>query len=559
MKLSTVTFGAIGEAGELGAERGQAKDRIALSSIVAAIFLIWLSVTADTYVFFRDYPFMTFYIPGFVITAIFIYFHILRTNRVVIIRRYCAMFMDFFSLTVMIVVGGEIMALLFAVMIRVTMGYGLRYGPRYLVAATLMALSSLAAMALLTTYWRDQPFVMLAFALMTLIVPSYAAALLKRVDEAREAAQTASLQKSRFLAQASHDLRQPVHAIGLFLATLRQTSLSTPQAIIVDRIERAQQGVGRLFRSLLDISALDSGAVTPKVEMIPVQRLLGELEHQNAAMADWTKTDIVFVQSGTTIASDPALLATMMQNLVSNALKYAPGRKVLVGCRRRGKTLSIMVADTGDGIEPAHIPRLKDDFYQVRRLGAPDIQGVGLGLGIVERLAALMGLTLEIRSRVGHGTLVAIHGLPLGASTDEPGVIVQAKPPSQPLAGLRVLLIEDDADVREATVELLESWGCVVEAHASCPVEPQPCDLIVADFDIGGGVTGADAIAHVRRTTTSPVPAIVMTGHDSRRVKSLIDADIPVLTKPVRPPELRALVNSARLASTTVALKAPLV
>jgi CheY-like chemotaxis protein/anti-sigma regulatory factor (Ser/Thr protein kinase) len=287
--------------------------------------------------------------------------------------------------------------------------------------------------------------------------------------------------------------------------------------------------------------------VTPKIEPIPVRRLFNGLEQQNAAMAAWTKTDVAFVGSNAMILSDPALLATMVQNLVSNALKYASGRKVLVGCRKCGRTLSIMVVDTGDGIEPVHLPRLKEDFYQVRKLGAPDIQGVGLGLGIVDRLAGLMGLTLEIRSRVGHGTFVAIHGFPLEASADEPSIQSAPTPLAQPLAGLRILLIEDDADVREATVELLESWGCVVEAHAGCPAEPAICDLIVADFDIGGGVTGADAIALVRRATNRRVPAIVMTGHDNERVQSRLDADIPVVIKPVRPSELRSLINAARL------------
>jgi signal transduction histidine kinase/CheY-like chemotaxis protein len=550
MNLQRMSFGVIGDVGELGAERGQAKDRIAVSFTVLFGMAIWFLVSSSLTIS----TVALVYIPTFVIFSVLLYLHIVRSGRVVIPRRYLAMAMDYMAITMMIALGGEIFILLFAMLIRITLGYGLRYGPRYLVTATVMALISISVITLVTPYWREQPLMVGTFALTTLIVPTYAMALLRRVDEARQAAQTASLQKSRFLAQASHDLRQPVHAIGLFIESLRRMSLSAAQTSVVDRIDRSLQGVARLFRSLLDISTLDSGTITPKTEPVGMAQFFAELEQQNTAMAAWTGTTLVFVPSSRTVLCDAALLTTMVQNLISNALKYAPGRTVLVGCRRRGCTLSLHVVDRGEGVEAHHLPHLTEDFYQVRKLGAPDVQGVGLGLAIVNRLALMMGLTLDIRSRIGRGTSVAIHGLALSDATARHP---ETRPPAisdGPLSGVKVMLIEDDGDVLEATSELLASWGCVVDAHRILPEASQPCDMIIVDFDIGHGMTGADCIALLRERAGRSIPAIMMTGHDETRVRTILaDDSTPILKKPVRAAELRSLMVATRLGAVSLA------
>ncbi len=469
-------------------------------------------------------------------------------------RRLLAMVLDYGSLAFTISLGGQAMLPLFAVIIWVTVGNGLRYGSRYLMVATVMALVTIAVITGFTPYWRDHPDLVLTFTLTVLIVPAYALSLLSAAQASRRAALEATLAKSRFLAQASHDLRQPVHAIGLFLSSLRQTSLDANQRVVVERIDRALQSVAGLFRSLLDISTLDSGTVSPKLEAVPLNELFRELAVQNGEGAAWRETELHFAPTRAVVTADRTLLLTMVQNLISNALKYAPGQPVLVGCRRRGGKISIAVYDRGPGIDAEHIPFLREEFYRVRPVGGPDTQGVGLGLSIVDRMAGIMGFSLRIASRPGRGTMVAIDDIPRApaARQGKPSRAMGLRPaPQTPLTGLRVLLIEDDIDVLEATRTLLASWGCDVTASAHVPDGDWQCDMVIADFDIGGGVTGADCIHLVRttarQTNDARIAAIVITGHDEAKVRAVLgDAGIPILKKPIRPAEIRSVMTSMR-------------
>jgi CheY-like chemotaxis protein len=203
------------------------------------------------------------------------------------------------------------------------------------------------------------------------------------------------------------------------------------------------------------------------------------------------------------------------------------------------------VVDRGPGIGRTHLPRVFDEFYQIRKLGHADTQGVGLGLSIVKRLGALMGLESKIRSRLGHGTTVAINGLMVApAATPQP--VERERRYATPLRGLQILLVEDDVDVLDATASLLRSWGAEVAAWPTVPTQALPCDLIVTDFDIGGGVTGAACIALYHNQPVRPM-AIVMTGHDESRIEEIIDDDaILVLKKPVQPAELRSAIAALR-------------
>jgi signal transduction histidine kinase/CheY-like chemotaxis protein len=494
------------------------------------------------------------YIMAFGLVSALLLAHIRRNPGHRPIRRLSAMVLDYGSLAFTISMGGEAMLPLFAVIIWATVGNGLRYGSRYLMVATVMALVTIAVITWATPYWRDHPDLVLTFTLTVLIVPTYALILLRSAHRSRRAALEATMAKSRFLAQASHDLRQPVHAIGLFLASLRQTGLDGNQRIIVERIDRALQSVAGLFRSLLDISTLDSGTVSPKLEAMPLQQLFRELALQNGDGAAWSDSELHFATTRVVAVADRALLLTMVQNLISNALKYAPGQPVLVGCRRRNGTISIAVYDRGPGIDPEHLPFLCEEFYRVRPVGGADTQGVGLGLSIVDRMAGIMGLTLRITSRLGRGTMVAIDGIPIAPPVESHAARVtkaQQTLPQTPLAGLRVLLIEDDVDVLEAMRALLQSWGCVVTASIHLPREEWACDMVIADFDIGGGVTGADCINLVRmtaqRTRQANIAAIVMTGHDETHVRAVLgDTSIPILKKPIRPAEIRSVMTAMR-------------
>lgn len=529
-------------------EQGQARNRIGNLIVILAYTILSSILFSPTNTIepwaIAVLTYFAFYTP----TALLIVFLTKRFPGNYPTRRILSMVNDYVALSYSIIVGCTLMLPLYATIVWVTLGNGARFGTRYLLIAGVMAQASLLAVFVLTPYWQEDPIVAVTLAITAFLIPLYARSLVQSKEEARRAAEEASIAKSRFLAQASHDLRQPVHAIGLFLNNLKQTGLAQNQAVIVDRIDRSLQGVAGLFRSLLDISTLDSGGVEPQIEPVSLAQLFGELKQQNQESADWSETDLRFVPSTQTIMTDRALLTTMIQNLVSNAIKYAPGRSIRVGCRRKGTTLSILVCDGGDGIETQHLPYLFDEFYQIRNLGDADKQGVGLGLAIVKRLATVLGLDVVITSKTGSGTTARIDGLEITQATVLSAGAYVANNYTTPLSGVRILLVEDDIDVLDATADLLRSWGCDVQTYTSIPDAPEICDLIITDFDIGGGVNGMECIAAVRKTQGALLPAIVMTGHDEGRISDIVDdADIPILKKPVRPAELRSAISTMRV------------
>ncbi len=529
-------------------EQGQARIRIGILGLIIIYILVSSMIVSPTNSIepwaIAILAYYAFYTP----TAFLILYLTKRFPGNYPTRRILSMLNDYAGLAYGIIAGCTVMLPLYATIVWVTLGNGVRFGRRYLVIAAVMAQVSLWTIFALTPYWQADPIVVLTLAITAIIIPFYASSLLQKNEAARRDAESASLAKSRFLAQASHDLRQPVHAIGLFLNNLKSSGLATNQMQIVDRIDRSLQGVNGLFRSLLDISTLDSGGLTPKLEPVAIAQVFAELQLQNQGSADWSETDLKFMPSSHTVVTDPALLTTMIQNLLSNAVKYAPGRSVTVGCRSKGTALSILVCDRGDGIEPLHIPYIFDEFYQVRNVGDADKQGVGLGLSIVKRLATLLGLEISVVSRVGHGTTAKIDGLKIDKNIAIETSRSVANSYAAPLSGLRILLIEDDVDVLDATTELLQSWGCIVQPYTGIPDAPKICDVVISDFDIGGGVTGVECIATIRKALGERVPTIVMTGHDEIRIGDILcDTEIPILKKPVRPAELRSTISTMRI------------
>ncbi|XXF08121.1 hybrid sensor histidine kinase/response regulator [Pseudomonas sp. D2-3] len=465
------------------------------------------------------------------------------------VRRVLTMLSDYTCITVTIAFGGEPMLPVYATLIWVTVGYGLRYGSNYLLLATVLATLSLLIIASVSTYWQSQPYLIVTLLLTTLMVPAYMHALLKRSRLAAEAEQAANRAKSQFLAQASHDLRQPIHSISLFTACLRDSSLDGEQHRLVENIDKSLNSVARLFRTILDMYSLDSGKVVAHMEPLPLQGLLRQLIQQNLEAARWAGVEMRLHCPDVHVHADQGLLTTMLQNLLTNALKYAPGKPVLIGCRRRGAHLSIELYDKGRGIAEAHLDNIFEEFYRVRQTRDSDVEGMGLGLTIVRRLGRLMNLQVRIRSVEGKGTLAAIDGLQLVSAPARQ----TAAPPTRPQApsmlnGLRVCLIEDDHNVLLATATLLKKWGCVVDTHTSLPEVAADIDLVVTDFDLGLEASGADCIAHVRALAARQVPAIIMTGHDVRRVQEAVgDDQIPILSKPVQPAELRSLLVALKL------------
>ena len=485
----------------------------------------------------------------FSVVATLIWFDIRRRPGNYRGRRLITMLTDYAGITVVLTYGGAAMLPVYAILLWVTIGYGLRYGSGYLLLATLMALLSLTVTACTSEYWQSQPYLIVTLLLTTLMAPTYMHALLKRSRLAAEAEQAATRAKSQFLAQASHDLRQPIHSISLFTACLRDSSLDTEQRRLVENIDKSLHSVARLFRTILDMYSLDSGKVVPQMEPLELRSLLQQLIQQNAEAARWAGVEMRLRCPPLHVRADPVLLTTMLQNLLSNALKYAPGKPLLIACRRRGPGVAIEVYDKGRGIAAGHLDSIFEEFYRVRQERDSDVEGMGLGLAIVRRLGALMEMRVHVRSVEARGTRAVIDGLQrVAAPSEMPSARRSNHQSPRMLEGLRVCLIEDDQNVLLATATLLKKWGCEVVTFSTLPDVSTPFDLVVTDFDLGTEASGADCIEHVRRSSGRNVPAIIMTGHDIRRVQEQVgDSDIPILSKPVQPAELRSLLVALKL------------
>ncbi|SMO94680.1 hybrid sensor histidine kinase/response regulator [Paracoccus laeviglucosivorans] len=526
------------------AEAGQSLVRVVLT-LVAALYALAGSLSG----LIEDWADRAFqiYSPIYMLITCLLFAAVRLWPGVNHPRRIFALLLDFSSLTLLMALGGAFMAPVASLLLWITVGFGMRYGVRYLAGATVAALVSLAVLGIVSPFWAGQPYVLATMVLTSLIVPFYASLLLADTHEAYCAADTANLAKSRFLAQASHDLRQPIHAIGLLTNCLRDAGLHPTEREMVDNIEHSLHTVRRMFRSLLDSATLDSGKVVPRPQAVALGPLICDVVTQNKEPARRAGIQLRFVETGLIVRADPGLLAVMLQNLVSNAVKYAPKAKVLVGCRRRGKTISIVVIDNGIGIAAEHQPHLFDEFYRVQHLGR-NVEGMGLGLAIVHRMARLIGIGVELRSSLGRGTCVTLTGVPV---TDLPAPPTTISTASQSLLhGMQVLLIEDDPAVLLSTKMLIERWGCEVLAYAEMPSPVPQCDMVIADFDLDGPMNGGGAIAAVRLALGAAVSAIIITAHDESRVREkLDDAQLPILPKPMRPAELRALMLSQKMQS----------
>lgn len=542
-RLTLLLTGSASE--DYDAERGQAVTRV-VNGPLALLCLIVALLLGD-----QDATFTILVISAY--AAIYIpasWILLLRTIKrpgYNFGRRVFAMVNDYLAMTFVLAMGGAYTLPVWALVLWVTVGNGLRFGLRYLVAATGCALASLVVTWMFNAYWQANPFMVVTLAITAILVPAYIFGLLARLQAVYNTALEANLAKSRFLAQASHDLRQPIHAISLYIACLQDAGLGLEERSMVEKIDRSLHSVSRLFRSLLDISTLDSGKVQPSVKPVAIGKLLEDVAQQNSRAAEWAKVSLRVVPCAHHVLVDDVLLTTMIQNILSNAFKYAPGRKVLLGCRRRGGKLAITVHDQGEGIAEVHLPHVFEEFYQIREKGDRDVEGVGLGLPIVLRLGRLMNLTVGMRSVQGRGTTVSIEGLEIVPAPAIPAPRKDVPLPSV-MNGLRVLLVEDDQDVLLATATLLEKWGCTVRAETAPPATVDGCDVLVTDFDLGGKRTGADCIALVRKLAREDVPAIVMTGHDETRVRAeLGDPSIPILAKPVHPAEMRSVLSTVVL------------
>jgi two-component system, sensor histidine kinase len=377
---------------------------------------------------------------------------------------------------------------------------------------------------------------------------------------AKESAEAASRAKSQFLAAASHDLRQPVQALGLFTAAL-QAMARRPQlpgeevAQVVSRLQLALQGLGRLLNGLFDLSGLESGTVTVASRPVEVATLLAELQSAFAGPAAAKGLAFkVAVPRGLWLDTDPVILARVLSNLVANALRYTSRGRILIGCRRRaGARVEIQVLDTGIGIAAEEQPRIFGEFYQVADVARERERGMGLGLAIAQRSAQLLGAAIQVRSAPARGSVFSVT-LPLAAAPVTAATDQEVPRPSARLRG-PVLVIDDDPQLTQAMQSLLAQWGYEAVAAdsagsalaAAAQVATRgTLGLIIADHQLAGERSGIDAIHAVAQQMGEDIPAIIVTGDTSTRAAAQAKLHgYPLLHKPVDTELLRALIERA--------------
>ena len=369
---------------------------------------------------------------------------------------------------------------------------------------------------------------------------------------AKDRAEAANRAKSHFLAAASHDLRQPTQALGLFIATLRAMA-KKPQlrgedvGHIASRLQLAMEGLGRLLNGLLDVSRLEAGAVEVTLAPMPVQHVLTQVHNGFAGPAQAKGLGFKVVPSRLWVESDPVVLARIVSNLVANALRYTERGRVLVGCRPRGDRVEIQVMDTGIGIAEDQRARIFEEFYQVGEAARDGEQGLGLGLAIVKGSAALLGADVDVESVVGRGSCFSI-SVPRAHPVAALAKVAEATRPVQ--RSREVLVVDDDPAIREAMQHLLEAWGHTVLTAASLEEalgrarERPSIDLLLSDHRLSHGTTGIQAVDAVRAVLGREIEAAIVTGDTSpATLRAIQGRKLCLLHKPLDGEQLRELLT----------------
>ena len=374
--------------------------------------------------------------------------------------------------------------------------------------------------------------------------------------EQRDTAERANSAKTRFLAAASHDLRQPMHALSLLVAALKQERDTASRGDLLTRIDATTEAMSGLLDALLDISRLDAGGVQARPESFELQSLLLRLRDTYEAFASRKDVELLVLSSHFWVHSDPMLLERILGNFLSNAIRYTPaGGRVLLCARRRGNSCMLQVRDNGPGIELVHQQAIFQEFVQIHNPQRDRSQGLGLGLAIVQRLAQLLWHPIELRSTPGMGSTFAVR-VPLH-HVDTPELAVGSPEPAVAstlvnddparLQGYRILLVEDDTLVRESYERLLQLWHCQVRAFSEgetalqqvCAGAWKP-QLVITDHRLGAGMNGLQLVAQLRAQLDFTLPAIVITGDtEEAALRSADNLTTRVLFKPVRPAVLK--------------------
>jgi signal transduction histidine kinase len=375
--------------------------------------------------------------------------------------------------------------------------------------------------------------------------------LSETLKKEKEAEEQANLSKSRFLAAASHDLRQPLHALTFLFDAVKSADSEATRNTLFPKVELSLNALGGLFNAILDISKLDADAVETHLEHFHIldvlEAVLEDFSHEAKQKGLKLKahcSDLIIVHS------DQVLLERIVRNLISNAIRYTDSGSVLVSCRRRQNHILFQVWDTGIGIDPGSQGEVFEEFHQVDNPQRDRKKGLGLGLSIVKRMCDLLAHPIELRSVKGKGTVVSLL-IPAG---DASQCIAEAIPEENKpwsIKGLEILLIEDDTEVLEATTILLEKWGCHVtaavssaDALAKINGDAKNPDLVLSDFRLPDDANGVDAINDINEKLGIQVPAILITGDTQpERISMARNSGYKVLHKPLKPASIRVAIH----------------
>ncbi|WP_166265031.1 hybrid sensor histidine kinase/response regulator [Marinobacter caseinilyticus] len=367
--------------------------------------------------------------------------------------------------------------------------------------------------------------------------------------KAKSVAEQANHSKTRFLASASHDLLQPLNAARLFTSALSGKAQSGEVRELVQHIDSSLGAAEEIISTLLDISKLDAGALEPEISSFPVTDMLSHLSTEFSAIAADQELVLDLVPCSAWVRSDAKLLRRVVQNFLSNAIRYTPKGRILLGCRRLNGYLRIEVWDTGPGIPEDQLARIFEEFRRLQH--GRDNKGLGLGLAIVDRISGMLSHPVNVESIQGRGSVFSITvpmtaAIPAEEATPK---LVRSSRGLSTLSGLNVLCIDNDANILEGMAALLGNWHCSVTSaesldHAVTQLNGSPPDIMLTDYQLDDGKNGLDAMDAIRRSFDPGLPGILITGYMGPEVREdAVERGYQILYKPVKPAALRALVN----------------
>ncbi len=378
------------------------------------------------------------------------------------------------------------------------------------------------------------------------------AELIEKLSQEKRLAEESGKAKSRFFAAASHDLRQPLNALHLFVDALMKNKDPTQQRHLCNRVNQSTLALNAIVDGVLDISKIESGTIRKKVRAVMASDLFSKVVAEFSLTAKAKGLTLKTVSSSAVFRTDPELLLRVLHNLVANAIRYTDAGGVLIGCRRSGPGYRIEVVDTGRGVPLDHQTKIFEEFYQIENPERAQNKGLGLGLSIVKGLCELLGHDITVKSTLGKGTVFGI-SVPSGTSQD----IEQETPEDTTMlldVPKSVLIIDDDALSLEALTNTVSSWGHITASASSVSAAIQVIsdnfspEIVITDFRLQDGKTGLDALAVLHEIMNEDIPAIIVTGDtDPERIKEAGSSGLPLLHKPINPAKLRALINSSNV------------